>query len=41
MSLIPRPSHGLVSALVVLLTALAAAAMPLAALADAGSPLGS
>ena len=41
MSRIPRPSRGLVSALVVLLTALAAAAMPLTALADAGPPLGS
>ncbi len=40
MSRIPRPSHGLASALVVLLVALAAAAMPLAALADGGPPLG-
>jgi hypothetical protein len=40
MSRIPRSSHGLVIALVVLVTALAAAAMPLAALADGGYPLG-
>ena len=40
MSRIPRSSQGLVAALVVLLTALAAAAMPLAALADGGGPLG-
>jgi hypothetical protein len=40
MSRIPRPSHGLVAAAVALLTALAAAALPLAALADGGPPLG-
>jgi len=40
MSRIPRPSHGLVVAAVAIVTALAAAAMPLAALADGGPPLG-
>lgn len=40
MSRIPRPSHGLVAAAVALVTALAAAALPLAALADGGPPLG-
>jgi hypothetical protein len=40
MSRIPRSSQGLVIALVVFVTALAAAAMPLAALADGGVPLG-
>ena len=39
MSRIPRLSHGLVSALVVLLTTVAVAVMPLAALADGGPPL--
>jgi hypothetical protein len=41
MSRIPRPSHSLVASLVVLLTAIAAAALPLAALADGGPPIGS
>ena len=41
MSRIPRPSHALVAAAVALLTALAAAALPLAALAGSGPPLGS
>lgn len=40
MSRIPRPSHALVAAIVALVTALAAAAQPLAALADGGPPLG-
>ncbi len=41
MSHISRPSHGLVAAAVALITALAAVALPLAALADSGPPLGS
>jgi hypothetical protein len=41
MSRISRHRLALVVAFVVLLTALAAAAMPLVVLADAGSPLGS
>jgi hypothetical protein len=41
MSRIPRPSHALVASLVVLLTAIAAAALPLAALADNVPPLAS
>ena len=40
MSRIPRPSHRLVAAAVALFTAFAAAALPLAALADSGPPLG-
>jgi hypothetical protein len=40
MSRIPRPSHGLVVAAIALVTALAAAALPLAALAEGGPPLG-
>jgi len=39
MSRIPRPSHGLVAGLIALLTALAAAALPLAAMADSWPPL--
>jgi hypothetical protein len=41
MSRIPRPSHGLVAAAVALLTALVAAALPLAAMASDWPPLGS
>jgi hypothetical protein len=41
MSRIPRPSHGLVVTLVALATTILAAALPLAALADGGPPLGS
>jgi hypothetical protein len=40
MSRISRPSRGLVLAAVALVTALVAAALPLAALADGGPPLG-
>ena len=41
MSRIPRPNHGLVASLVVLLTALAVAAMPLVAMAGDVPPLNS
>jgi hypothetical protein len=40
MSRIPRPNHGLVAAAVALVTALVTVALPLAALADGGPPLG-
>ena len=40
MSRIPRPGHGLVASLVVLLVAIAALAWPLAALAENTPPLG-
>jgi hypothetical protein len=41
MSRIPRPSHALVAAAVALLTAIVAAALPLAAMASDWPPLGS
>lgn len=41
MSHIRRPSHALVASAVALLTTVAAAALPLAALASGGPPLGS
>jgi hypothetical protein len=41
MSRISRPSHAVVAAAVALLTAIAAALQPLAALAGGGPPLGS
>jgi hypothetical protein len=41
MSRFPRPNHGLVAAVVTLVTALAAVALPLAASASDWVPLGS
>jgi len=40
-SRIPRPGHGLVASLVLLVAAIAALALPLAALAENTPPLGS
>jgi hypothetical protein len=41
MSRIPRPNRGLLASVVALVIALAALALPLAAMADGGVPLGS